>query len=175
VHELLEALRAGDVDAEEAARTATADPPLIAVLLDGMRCDDPRVRPLAGEAAEAAARERPELVAPHADALLEIAATAEQEEVRRHAAQLLARTELGEERAREAADVLERYVSDASDAVRGWGLSALVAIANEHPALRRRARELVREALESGEGVLLERARLLADQADSWPSNSSAA
>jgi hypothetical protein len=29
--------------------------------------------------------------------------------------------------------------------------------------------------LESGEGVLLERARLLADQADSWPSNSSAA
>jgi hypothetical protein len=171
VHELLEALKGGDPGAsEDAAAAAVADPPLIAVLLDGMRAGDPLLRSRAGAAAEQAARERPELVAPHADALVEIADRAEEPELRRCAAQMLARTELSDERAGEATRVLLAYLDDADPDVQAWALSAIVAIANDHPAQRPQARKLVDERVESGAAALQERARLLLGQADSWPS-----
>jgi hypothetical protein len=168
VHELLERLRDGD--SEAAAAAAVADPPLIAVLLDGMHCDDAVVRMRAADAAEKAARERPELLAPHADAVIEIAAAADQQEVRWHAAQMLARTELSDERAADATRILEAYLADDSRIVQAWALSAITAIANEHPGLRQRARRLVHEKLESDDPSVSARARALQGQADSWPS-----
>ena len=168
MHELLEGLRDGD--SEEAAAAAVADPPLIAVLLDGMRCQDPVVRARAADAAERAARERPELLAPHADAVIEIAAGADEQEVRWHAAQMLARTELSAERAADATRILETYLSDDSRIVQAWALSAVTAIANDHPALRPRARELVHDKLGSEIQTVSARARALQGQADSWPS-----
>jgi hypothetical protein len=175
VHELLERLRGGDRrskrPSERAAAAAIADPPLIAVLLDGMRCDDEVVRMRAADAAEQAARERPELIAPHADALIEIAAGARQAEVRRHAAQMLARSELSDDRAAQATRVLHRYLSDDDgENVQAWALSAIVAIANDHPALREHARELVHDRLESDSPAVRARAEMLVGQADSWPS-----
>ena len=173
MHELLERLREGKP--EDAAAAAVADPPLIAVLLDGMTDDDSAVRTLASDAAEKAARERPELLAPHADTLIDIAATAEQKEVRWHAAQMIARVELSPERADEATRILEGYLSDRSHIVEAWAMSAIVALANDHPALRARARELVHGRLESDAPSVAARARLLLDQADSWPSGSAGA
>ena len=174
MHELLERLRGADRDSkggsERAAAAAVADPPLIAVLLDGMRCGDEIVRLRAADAAEKAARERPELVAPHADALIDVAGSAREPEIRWHAAQMLARVELSDERAVEATRILEAYLDDASPKVRGWALSALVAIANHHADLRGAARDHVIGCTESGDAGLAARARLLLSQADSWPS-----
>jgi hypothetical protein len=173
VHELLERLRDGD-PADAAAATLT-DPPLIAVLLDGMRSGDSAVQANAADAAEQAARERPELLASHADALIEIASTARESEVRRNAAQMLARVELSDERAVQASELLERYLDDGSPAVEAWALSAIVALANEHPDLRTRAREAVHARADSEAPPVRERARLLVDQADSWPSGAGTA
>jgi hypothetical protein len=162
--------RLKDVDPEEAARRVLADPPLVAMLIEGMVEGDPG----AAEASELVARERPELFATHAPALIAIAASARNEDVRRSASQLLARVELSEERAAEAARILERHLDgdDAAEA-RAWALSAVVALANTHPSLRPRARELVREGAGSDAEPVRARAELLAGQADSWPSTSS--
>ena len=173
MHELLERLRDGDSD--DAAAAAVADPPLLAVLLEGMTCDDAQLRTRSSDAAEKAARERPELLAPHADVLIEIAAEATQQEVRWHVAQMLARVEVTDERAAEAARILEGYLSDRSHIVEAWALSAIVALAGEHPALRDHARDLVHERLESDSAAVRARARLLRDQAESWPSGSAGA
>ena len=166
--ELLIRLRSAEPD--DVAAEVVADPPLIAVLLDGMRSDDDTITVRAGEAAEKAGRERPELLAPHADALIDIAATTRQAAVRRSAAQMLARVELSDERAAHAAEVLERYLDDGSPAVEAWALSGIVALANEHAGLRAQARKLVHRCAESDAPPVRERARLLLDQADSWPS-----
>ena len=170
MHELLVRLR--QEDPADVAEEAVADPPLISVLLDGMGSDDPAVRTRAADAAEKAARRRPELLAPHADWLIDIARRARQKEVRWHAAQMIARVEMTEARAREASEVLERYLSDDSHIVEAWALSAIVALANDHPALRPRAHDLVHERLESDAPSVAARARLLVGQADSWPSSS---
>src|SRR3954462_13719313 len=168
MHELLERLRREEP--AEVAAAAVADPPLIAVLLDGMRAEDDAVRTRAAQGARQAGRERPELLAPHADALIDIAGVTRDSEVRRSAAQMLARVELSDERAEHAADVLERYLSDGSPAVEAWALSAIVALANEHAGLRGRARDLVHARADDEAPPVRERARLLLNQADSWPS-----
>jgi hypothetical protein len=158
---------------EEAAARAIADPPLIAVLLDAMRDhDDADVRFRAADAAEKAARERPDLLAPHADALVDVAEHADQHGVRWHAAQMLARTELSAERARHATEILERYLADDSRIVEAWALSAITAIANAHPELRARAKKLVEDRLDSDHASVSARARMLQGQADSWPAES---
>jgi hypothetical protein len=134
-----------------------------------MRDGDPRVRTRAADAAEQAARERPELLAPHADALVDIAREADPE-LRPYVAQLLARTELSDERAATATEILERYLADEGAAAQAWALSAVTAIANDHPELRPRARERVHAALGSDDETVSTRARALQGQADSWPS-----
>lgn len=156
---------------DEAAAAALADPPLVAVLLAAMRSGESQdERGRAGAAAELVARERPELLAPHADALIDIAATAEAPAVRVAAAQVLARVELSDERAEDATAVLGTYLTGDDPAVEAWALSAIVAIANERPALRSHAAELVGERVESGDEQVRDRAQLLQGQADSWPS-----
>jgi hypothetical protein len=162
-------------DPAEIAAQVVADPPLIAKLLDAMLGEDEGIRARAAAAAEQAARERPELLAPHADALIEAARIARDGDTRRCVAQMLARVELSDERAAEATDVLESYLAGGPP-VETWALSAIVALANEHPALRGRARELV-HARADGETAppVRERARLLLGQADSWPSGAGSA
>jgi HEAT repeat protein len=108
VHELLSS-------GPEEAAAVVKDPPLISVLLDGMRA--------------------------------------------------------GDERAKEATRVLEGYLDDGSGDVRAWALSAIVAIANDHAALRDGAREHLREAVESDAEPVRARAQMLSGQADSWPSS----
>lgn len=157
-------------DPAEIAADVVADPPLIATLLDAMLGDDEGIQARAAAAAEQAARERPELLAPHADALIEAARIARTGETRRNVAQMIARVELSDERAAEATEVLEGYLADGSPGVEAWALSAIVALANEHAALRTRARELVHRGAENEAPPVRERARLLLDQADSWPS-----
>jgi hypothetical protein len=160
----------GDVDVDEAARRVLADPPLVASLIEAMVEGDSR----AAEAAELVARDRPELLATHSPALIAIAASAQSEPVRRHASQMLARVELSEERAAEAARILERYLdADNGAELSAWALSAIVAMANEHPSLRGRARELVHAQADSDAELVRTRAELLTGQADSWPSTSS--
>ena len=173
MHELLERLRGSD--ASEIAGEVVADPPLIAVLLDGMLGDDDGIRPLAAAAAEHAARERPELLAPHADALIDVAERARDPETRRFVAQMLARVELSDARADQATVILDGYLAGDDELVQAWALSAIVALANEHPRLRRHAGELVHERIDSDVPPVAERAGLLRDQAESWPSGSAGA
>ena len=123
----------------------------------------------AADAAEKAARERPDLLGPHADTLIDIAADSEQPGVRWHVAQMLARTELSAERATHATEILERYLADDSRIVEAWALSAITAIANDHPELRTRAKQLVEARLGSEHASVSARARMLQGQADSWP------
>jgi hypothetical protein len=173
VHELLERLRGSD--ASDIADEVVADPPLIGVLLDGMLGEEGDIQALAATAAEQAARERPELLAPHADGLIDAAGCARDAATRRCLAQMLARVELSDERAAQATEILDAYLADADELVQAWALSAIVALANEHPALRAHAGAVVRERIESDAPPVGERARLLQDQAESWPSGSAGA
>jgi hypothetical protein len=84
---------------------------------------------------------------------------------------MLARVELSEARAQEACEVLERYLTDGSPGVEAAALSGIVSLANEHRELRTRARQLVDARLDSDTPGVQERARLLLDQAESWPSS----
>src|SRR4051812_13888551 len=158
------------MEPDEAAAAALADPPLVARLLDAMGAEAEDRRKRAGAAAELVARERPELLAPHADALIGIGSECGDDAIRLSVAQMLARVELSGERARQASAVLEGYLSGADGAVQAWALSAIVAIANDHSSLRERASALVQERTGSDVAPLRERAAMLVDQAASWPS-----
>ncbi len=79
---------------EEVARDVLADPSLFPVLFAATGDDDPVVRLRAADAAEKVTRQRPDLLRPHAAAVLELLAGTPDAGVRWHAAQLVARLPL---------------------------------------------------------------------------------
>src|SRR5687768_3448558 len=81
--------RAGEVAIE-----AVGDPAIVPVLVELMGSRDKLIAMRASDALEKASEERPELLAPYAQQLLDLAGVTKQQEVRWHLAQLLPRLPL---------------------------------------------------------------------------------
>jgi hypothetical protein len=92
-----------------------------------MRCAD---------AVEKITRERPEYLTPYCKRLIQLAAAAEQAEVRWHLAQLFSRLTLTAAQRRRVAAILNGYLADASRLVKTFAMQGLAEIAAQDAQLR---------------------------------------
>lgn len=126
--------------------------------------DDDVVRMRAGDALEKVCRQRPGLLAPYVDRILDDVAATEQPSVRWHVAQMLGEVALGPEQQRRALTVLDGYLRHSTDwIVLNCSLAAYAGLAEPEPSLRPRLRtHLERHAGSQHRSVAKRAQRLLA-------------
>jgi len=113
-----------------------AQPRLFPVVFDGMTDPDPLVRMRCADAIEKITARRPECLGPYKRRLIELARTAQQQEVRWHLAQLLSRIPLNKSERRRVVDILSSYLTDRSRIVKVFSMQTLADIAVEDFELR---------------------------------------
>jgi hypothetical protein len=106
----------------EVVRQVMADPGLFPVLFDGMSDPDPLVRMRSADAIEKITARRMEYLSPYKKRLIQLAGTAQQQEVRWHVAQLLSRLKLSRPERRRVVDILSSYLSDTSKIVKTFSM-----------------------------------------------------
>ena len=146
-NELAQALQQGACDARHA----------VALLFDS----DPVIRMRAGDALEKASLANPGLIAPFGRELLDLLCQEEQMEVRWHLARMAPRLPLKASDRRRAVEALKRYLQDRSSIVRTWALDALTHLAAREASIKDEIKELLREAERSGTPAMRARARRL--------------
>jgi hypothetical protein len=123
--------RSGQVVAE-----VLADPDLFEVVFAGMSATNPLVCMRCADAVEKITAQRPEFLGAYKARLLKLAATAGQQEVRWHIAQLVSRVEWKRAERRKVAAILSEYLADASKIVKTFAMQALADIAAQDAELR---------------------------------------
>ena len=102
------------------------NPDLVSEPVRGLRHGNSLVRIRAADALEKASRDRPAMLAPFQELLLEIAEESVEQEVRWHSAQMLPRLPLTRKDVDRAASILRGYLADRSAIVKVCALQALV-------------------------------------------------
>ena len=124
---------------------------------------DALVRMRAADAAEKITRDAPELLQPHADRLLALAASTEQPSLRWHLAQMLTRVRLSAEQQRAAIAAFRAYLDDKSAIVKVTALQALADLTLQDASLRRSIVPTIRKAMQSGTAAVRSRGERLLD------------
>lgn len=167
-HPILEQLKGGDRRsigrANEVVRQVLRDPALLGELFKGMLSGDPLVRMRAADAADKVTAERPGLLQPYKKRLLHEIANIDQQEIRRHVAQMIPRLHLRPEERAIAIKVLFAYLSFKSKIVRKFALQALVSLSYNDPKLRARVTTILRDVAQTGSPALKARGRKLLEQ-----------
>ena len=139
MHTLLRSLLGGDrrsiAESNHAAALVLAQPELIAVLFQGLDSTDPVLRMRCSDAIEKVTARRPGLLAPYKRALIQRYSKIEQQEVRWHVAQLLARLPLTTRETVTVVKLLRSFADDRSSIVRTMTMQALTDIALRSPRL----------------------------------------
>lgn len=132
--------------ADEVAAAVVENPHRFAELFKCLTDEDPGVRMRAADATEKVSASRADLVQPFAQRLLSIVAEIDQQEVQWHVAQIIPRLSLTSRQAAGAALTMRRYlVRTQSNIVKAFALTALVALATEHPELSSGLGELLNQ------------------------------
>jgi hypothetical protein len=122
---------------------------------------DPVVRMRAADALEKASVTNAAILQRHKRALLNLAQTATQQELRWHLAQMLPRLHLQPSERRAAARRMRGYLTDPSSIVRTFALQALTDLARDDPSLRPLALSSLRHAARGGTPAMRSRAARL--------------
>ena len=130
---------------------------LFAALFD----EDPAVRMQAADAAEKITRDRPELLQPWKEPLLEQIALRPEKGVRWHVAQMLPRLRLTTEERDQAIQILMGYLSDESSIVKTCSMQALADFAIQYPVLQPEIVPLIERLTVSGTPAMRSRGRML--------------
>jgi HEAT repeat protein len=138
-----------------------AQPERLAELLALLEHPDPLVRMRAADSAEKVTRDRPQLLRPFTALLLRQLATATQQEMRWHLAQLLPRLALTPDERREAVTRLRGYLTDSSRIVRACALEALAELARSDETLWPEMMTLIRDEVDADSPAVRARARRL--------------
>ncbi|MBN8285345.1 hypothetical protein [Zoogloea sp.] len=104
-------------------------PELIGVLFQGLETADPTLRMRCADAIEKVTANRPELLLPFKEAILNRLSKLEQQEVRWHVAPMLARLPLTEAEEVTVVNLLLGYTNDRSSIVKTMSMQALADIA----------------------------------------------
>ena len=152
MNRILQQLKGGDRRSigasSKVVKQVMAQPNLFSVVFDGMTNSDPLVRMRCADAIEKITVRRPEYLVPYKRRLIELAQTAEQQEVRWHLAQLLPRVPLNKPERRRVLDIVSDYLTDASSIVRTFSMQTMADIAAKDDELRaaivKRLEELTR-------------------------------
>lgn len=163
--DILEKLKGGDRRsigrADEVVTDVLNDPALFTVLFGGMLSDDPLIRMPAADAVEKITVEHPEYLQPHKVELLEEVAKVEQQEVRWHVAQMIARLGLSAEEFGQAAEILREYLEDKSKIVKVWSMQALADLMKQDETLLDEVVATLEEQTRIGSPAMQSRGRRL--------------
>lgn len=140
MHDLLDQLSGGDrrsiKGVPEIVAKVLARPALFPIVFDGMSAADATLRMRCADAIEKITIERPEYLTPYTKRLIQLAALAEQPEVRWHLAQLFSRLKLTAAQRRRVAEILNLYLSDTSRIVKTFAMQGLADLAAQDAQLR---------------------------------------
>lgn len=151
--------------ADEVSALLSSNPSLIGEALQLMVDAEPVVRMRSADALEKASRADPTLLAPYKTELLTRIVAVEQEEVKWHVLQMLPRLELSAGERDLAIRIAEKAFTDGGSIVQAEALSALFALAQSDADLTRGARRRAELALTRGSPALRARARRLLREA----------
>jgi HEAT repeat protein len=149
---------------DEIVAVVLADPALFGRLIEGMSDPDPLIRMRAADAAEKVTLQRPELLQPFKEQLLDQMSPVEQQEVRWHVAQMLPRLELSPTERLQALDILLGYLDDESKIVKTFAMQGLSDMAQQDPTLRDEVIPVLVELTASGSSAMRSRGRQLLKQ-----------
>lgn len=142
-------------------RQVLADPARFAEIVGGLSDADPIVRLRCADAAEKVSLVHPGWLAPHKQALLDLAMVSVEPAVRWHLAQMLPRLQLDRRQRRRVVVALYRYLDDPSRIVKTFAMQALADLAGSDDALRRELLPRVEEMARTGSPAMRARARKL--------------
>lgn len=166
--DVLEKLKGGDLRsigrANEVVADVLSDPNLFDTVFHGMLNDDPIVRMRSADAVEKITADRPEWLQPYKTVLIDRVAAIEQQEVRWHVAQMIARLDLNQEELARAIEILLSYIEEKSKIVRTFSMQALADLAEQHPDLRPQAVEVIEELTRTGSPAMKSRGRKLLER-----------
>ncbi len=148
-------------NANAVVRDVLRDPELFAAVVEGLSNNDALVRMRCADVVEKVSRAHPEWLRPYKKRLLGIAASACEQELRWHLAQLMPRLDLDKTERRRMEAILLTYLSDKSRIVRTFAMQALADLAIGDPALLRRVSPLIDRLSRTGSPAVRARARKL--------------
>ncbi len=152
-----EGRQAGNADA--VASDVLRYPERFGELFEAILDEDPAVRMRAAEAAEKVTRGRPDFLIPYRKRLIEEAGAIEQQEVRRHVAQMLPRIKLEAKERAKAIALLEGFLEGANAKVVVASLQALTDFSNDDAILRERTIERLERVVRAGDPAVQLRGR----------------
>jgi hypothetical protein len=120
----------------EVVSRVSANPKLFPIVFDGLSNADPLVQMRCADAVEKITVGHPEYLKPYKQRIIELACTAEQQEVRWHLAQMLSRVDLNARERRRVVRIMERYLTDRSSIVRTFAMQTLADMAVRDAGLR---------------------------------------
>lgn len=168
MHPLLQKLAGGDRRSighvDEVVNEVQGSPDLFDVLFEGMQHQDPVIRMRCADAVEKISADRPELLAPYRDNLLDPVARCPQQEVRWHVAQMVSRLTWTDAERGRWVNILLNYLEDNSKIVKVSAMQALVDLARRDPKLPSRLVPVLREFVESGSPAMKSRGRRLLEE-----------
>ena len=142
-------------------RKVLAQPRLFAVVFDGMSEPDPLVAMRCADAVEKITVHHPELLRPCKKRLIDLARTAQQQELRWHLAQMLPRLPLTAAQRRRVVDILNGYLGDKSRIVKTFAMQALAEIALQDDQLREAIVAQLEMLTRNGSPAMRARGRML--------------
>jgi hypothetical protein len=146
---------------DEVVNQVLKDSSQFADVFNAMLSDDDVVRARAADAVEKITRARPDLLLPYKKQLLQQIALLEQQEVRWHVAQMLCRVPWNPKERARAVEVLLGYLRDKSRIVVTFALQALSDLAKNDKNLRAMVTGLLEEAVRNGSPAVRSRAKRL--------------
>ncbi len=146
---------------EKVACVVLKEPRRFRELIKFLWDENPVVRMRAADAAEKISAKQPRLLDRYKPKLLGLLAETEQIELRWHLAAMITRLRLTAPQRHRAAAALQRYLDDCSSIVKTFALQGLADLAQNDPALRAKAKQLLEEAVQSGTPAMKARARNL--------------
>lgn len=138
-----------------------ADPRRFPTLLRGMAAPNALVCMRCADAVEKITRAHPEYLALHKRWLIRFAATAQQQELRWHLAQILPRLPLRSAERRRVKQILESYLRDRSRIVKTLAMQGLADIAGQDSELRGPIVRRLERLTETGSAAMRSRGRKL--------------
>jgi len=150
---------------DEAAREVLKDNKLFAVLVSGLKDNDPGIRMRSADAMEKVLKENPKLFLPFKNEILQIAKQSTQQEVQWHMAEIFTYVRFDTKEANDIFEiVLNYYKTSRSNIVKAFSLTTMAYLSSIDNSLKNKALRLTQKALQEGSPAVKSRARKILTQ-----------
>jgi HEAT repeat protein len=173
--DILDKLRGGDLrsigKANEVAREVADSPELFKDVFTGLYDIDPVVRMRAADVIEKVTEYKPELLLGYSSQVISVLASAEQQEVCWHLAQISPRLELTGREERQLIELLKNLMSHKSKIVRVSAMESLTIFAERNDSILKEVIEIVKVQMKNGSPAILSRGRKLLQRLEKKKAN----